>query len=600
MFRKTALRAALIVAAGASLASAQFRVNPYLQNPTSDGMYFTWFESAGTPGTLEITGPGLGTPLTFSTTPDLRPETAYTTLETTENINNKGAGFYNIPGSNYKHTVNVAGLQPGTTYNYTVTQGTQTFSKTFRTAPTRNNFTNVRFMAMSDSETDPRGDLARQAWPLSIAGVAPGSLPRPAGLNNYVMTETQGYNSNLAIVESRDPDFIAMPGDIVQGGGYQAAWDQFFRHNAGTATGNLLGETPVGQPLSSRPILPAYGNWENFANPNGGYGSASNRAPVALSRHRYKTYFDLPSNGTPEHQDNYYRVDYGPVTIITLDSSNGEPDQTPGASALDTDTQSNFTKAQYTAAANALGLTDDLADLNPGSVQFNWARQQIEDARADGQVVFVQFHHVPYSSGTHAFEMSHPQASGQGGTPMRQYTPMFEELGVAAVFSGHSEQFERSFVDSNSDGVGVHFYDVGVSGDGLRGGTVDTITGLYGGNNPFSQWTADLDELELWAEVTESGQTFTRLIDGGRHYGHLEVNVEKLAAEGDDLFAKITLTPVYSFPILGPNNTVLGTERRVYGDEVTLFVDSTGRVVPEPTVLGLLAGGAMLSLRRRR
>ena len=37
-------------------------------------------------------------------------------------------------------------------------------------------------------------------------------------------------------------------------------------------------------------------------------------------------YFDAPANGTPEHQDNYYRIDYSPVTILTLDSSNGEPD----------------------------------------------------------------------------------------------------------------------------------------------------------------------------------------------------------------------------------------------------------------------------------
>jgi hypothetical protein len=582
------LAATLLAAAPAV---AQFRVNPYLQNPSSNGMYFTWFESAGTPGSLQITGPGLSSPLTFGTTPDLRAETAYTATELGQNLNGKGAGFYAIPGQNFKHTVDVSGLQPNTTYNYTVTQGSATFAQSFRTAPTRNDFTNVRFMAMSDSETQPQGDRDRQAWPLSTRGVAPGSLPRPAGLTNYVMTETQGYNSNLAIVESRDPDFVAMPGDLVQGGGYQFGWDQFFRHNAGPSTGNLLGETPVGQPLSSRPILPAYGNWETFANPNGGYGTSAAREPVVLSRHRYKTYFDLPSNGTPAHQDNYYRTDYGPVTIITLDSTNGEPDQTPGAGRPDTDTQSNFTAAEYAAAAGRLGLTNDVADINPGSIQFNWARQQIESARAAGQIVFAQFHHVPYSSGTHAFEMSHPQATGQGGTPMRQYTPMFEELGVAAVFSGHSEQFERSFVDADNNGIGVHFYDVGVSGDGLRGGTVDNVTGLYGGNNPFSEWTADIDELENWQTVTEGGETFTKLIDGGRHYGHLEVNVERLLSDSNGLFAKVTLTPVYSFPLLGPGNTVLGVERRVYGDEVVLFVDPTGRVVPEPaaTTLALLS-----------
>jgi len=39
--------------------SATFRVNPYLQQPSSDGMYFTWFTEADITGTLAITGPEL-------------------------------------------------------------------------------------------------------------------------------------------------------------------------------------------------------------------------------------------------------------------------------------------------------------------------------------------------------------------------------------------------------------------------------------------------------------------------------------------------------------------------------------------------------------
>ena len=45
---------------------------------------------------------------------------------------------------------------------------------------------------------------------------------------------------------------------------------------------------------------------------------------------------------------------------------------------------------------------------------------------------------------------------------MRQYSEMFEEYGVAAVFSGHSEMFERSFVDGDGDG------NVDGNGDGWR------------------------------------------------------------------------------------------------------------------------------------
>jgi hypothetical protein len=40
-------------------------------------------------------------------------------------------------------------------------------------------------------------------------------------LDAYPLTETVGYQENLRIVSQRNPDFIVMPGDLVQGGGYQ-------------------------------------------------------------------------------------------------------------------------------------------------------------------------------------------------------------------------------------------------------------------------------------------------------------------------------------------------------------------------------------------
>ena len=129
-----------------------------------------------------------------------------------------------------------------------------------------------------------------------------------------------------------------------------------------------------------------------------------------------------------------------------------------------TDTQNNFTRAEYEAAGGT-----DLADYNPGSQQWNWAEQQLRDARRRGQIVMVQWHHSAFSSGEHGLPMYHEDTSGQGGTPMRKYHPLMEKYGVAAVLSGHSELFERSFVDRNGDGVGVQYYDVGIAGDALRG-----------------------------------------------------------------------------------------------------------------------------------
>ncbi|MGK7890939.1 MAG: metallophosphoesterase [Leptolyngbyaceae cyanobacterium] len=569
-----------------------FRVNPYLQQPSSDGMYITWFTEADTSGDVSITGPGLDAPLTFTTSPTFEPLLGYTNAERNQEISGLEQGSWLLGDENYKHTVDVSGLQPDSTYTYTVTVDGEVFAASFTTAPTADDWESIRFMAFSDSETEPRGRVNRRDW--QQGALDPDSLARPSvddslwaetlGTSgsrlDYPLTENVGYLNNLEIINSRNPDFLVMPGDLIQGGGYQPAWDEFFRHNAGEFDSGL----------SEYPILPALGNWENFGALNGGYSTdADGRFGPLFGRQKFAVYFDAPANGTPEHQDNYYRIDYGPVTILTLDSSNGEPDdsrnnyggegQPAKISGLEftgtgTDTQQNYTREQYEAEGGT-----DLADFNPGSPQWNWVIEQLEDARANGQMVFAQFHHAPYSNGTHGLPMNHENSSGQGGTPMRQYQPLFEQYGVVAVFSGHSEMFERSFVDEDGDGLGVYYYDVGVAGDGMRGQRTDANGDLLG-YNAFSQWTADQSEPELWAEVDGVLQNIT----GGKHYGHLEVNVQRL---GDDGGAEITFTPVYSFPILDSNYELIDTERRVYGDEITLQVNADGTLVAPALELAL-------------
>lgn len=560
-----------------------FRVNPYLQQPSSDGIYVTWFTEDDTAGEVTITGPGLDTPLTLTSDPTFEPLLSYTNAEQNQEIDGLEQGSWLLGNENYKHTVDISGLLPDSTYNYSVTVGEEVFESSFETAPTAEDWNRIRFVALSDSETEPRGRVRRRDW--QQGALDEESLERPSvedslwsetlGVSgdrlNYPLTENVGYQNNLAIINSRNPDFMVMPGDLVQGGGYQPGWDEFFRHNAGEFDSGL----------SEYPILPALGNWENFGALNGGYGNDEDgRFGPRFGREKFHVYFDAPENGTPEHQDNYYRIDYGPVTILTLDSSNGEPDdnrdnyggegQPPQISGQEftepgTDTQENFTREQYEAEGGT-----DLADFNPGSIQWNWAIEQLEDAREEGQIIFAQFHHVPYSSGTHGFPMNHENSSGQGGTPMRQYHSLFEEYGVAAVFSGHSEMFERSFVDEDGDGVGVHYYDVGVAGDGMRGEFRDEEGNLLN-YNEFSQWTADQSEPEVWEEVDGVLQN----VAGGKHYGHLEVNIERLDEGG----AQIQFTPVYSFPILDSNYALVETERRVYGDEITLQTNAEGIVV---------------------
>jgi len=560
-------------------------------------MLVTWFTGRNEAGRLEVSGPGLGTPQVWVSTPELRPEMAYTDQERAEEIAGLARGSWLWAGQAYKHAVRLTGLQPASVYTYTLRQGGETVTRSFRTASTALEWSSVRFIAMADSETEPRGRVTSREW-----APGAGSEQRPAATSatasdwarrfgtaslggasvlRYALTETEGFARNLRIVDSRAPDFILMPGDLVQGSGYQPAWDEFFRHGAGE----------FGDPFTRVPLIAAYGNWETFAAASGGYGSAADRSPVVRARYRFKTFIDGPDNGTPAHRTNYHRQDYGPVTILTLDSTKGVPDDAAanysagqrltGAqyTGPGTDTQSSFRSDEYAAAAQRLGLVDDLSPYNEGGVQWRWAEAQLADARASGRIVFVQFHHAPYSDGEHGLPMNHAQTSGQGGTPMRAYHAMFERYGVVAVLSGHSEMFERSFVDEDGDGVGVHYYDVGVAGDGLRGER-RTSSGFIegsGGNrlqyNPFSRWSADENEPERWSTLGGVLQ----LTDGGKHYGHLEVQVDRVTGD-PAVAARVRFSPVYSFPLLDGEYGLVGTVRRVYSDVVTLDLDGNGRV----------------------
>ncbi|WP_324650560.1 metallophosphoesterase family protein [Georgenia sp. H159] len=572
-----ALALTAVAATPGAAATDDFRVQPYLQSPSTTSMLVNWFSWEEEPGALEIPGREA-----LSSVPELQEHLDWTENNRQQAVENPEWGDWFREGRNYRHQVLVEGLEPGTEYEYTVRQGDSEVTSTLTTAPSREDWEHIRFTAMSDSETEPAGRVTHREW---VPGAVADGSERPSSTDSlwaqtfgtqerqgelilqYALTEDEGFAHNMEIVAQRDPDLMLFAGDLVQGGGFQPAWDEWFRH--------LSGE--VGQTAQSRPVVTALGNWEPYGASDGAYTLPA----VIDGRASYRSYFTPPSNGTPEHQSNYHRVDYGPLTIVTLDSTKGVPDDHrdnypederltgreytgPGA-----DTQSSYTSTAYEAAGGT-----DLSPYNEGGVQWAWAEEQLADAREQGQIVVVQFHHAPYSSGEHGLPMNHEESSGQGGTPMRAYSGMLEEYGVAAVISGHSEMFERSYVDADGDGLGLNYYDVGVAGDGLRGERHENgnlLSEPLLEYNPYRVWSADQSEPEVW-----DGE---RLVDGGKHYGHLEVNVERSDVPG--MAATMTLTPVYSFPLLAEDLTVLGTERRTYDDEVVLAIGEDGTVLDE-------------------
>lgn len=584
-----------------------FRVLPYLQAPASDSMTVVWVGELDSPGSLTVNGPGIGK-RTVTSEPVRLDLMEYSDAELAQSIRGLEQGSWLYSDDNYQHVVTLKGLKPGKKYTYTVTQDGVSHRATFTTAPTADKWKDVRIVAFSDTETEPYGRIEHREWEKSIEGYAEGSVERPGPDSlwaekygtavrygqtelRYPMSQAEALIANLDTVAAQEPDLLMVAGDLAQGSGYQPGWDEFWRHFAGE----------FGDIASTVPIVTALGNWETYAGISGGYGTAADRTPVVVARNRYHDYMVTPGDAdNPQFQDSYYRIDHGPVTILTLDSTNGLPDEDTRTGMLSgeifsgddtnltpermsTDTQGEFTAEQYdTAYRSVFGTGEtDLPNFTPGEAQWQWAQEQLADARAAGQVIIVQFHHAAYSNGVHGTPPNHEHPDNQSGVAMRAYTPMFEEHGVAAVISGHDEMFERSFVDTDGDGIGVQMYDVGVAADGLRGEQLyQTEDGTYAPIrfNTHSEWMAAKDAPELW-ELDANGNP--QLVDGGLHYGHLQMDLTRTRCGSE-----LTLTPVYLFPLMDAEYEVTGTERRVYDDVVTLDLDVNGQVVADNACKG--------------
>jgi hypothetical protein len=590
----------LLLVAPDGYGQSTFRILPYLQVFDQGNVQLTWFGNSPLPSNVRMTN-SQGTELmSRSVSAEEVPELYYTRPEREQTIPGLENGSWLEGNHAYRYQVTIHDLPPGETVQYTVRLGSEDFRSEFRTHPHKDSWKNIRFVALSDSETEPAGRVTHRTWYPGVPSTRPFAVPqlwrdkfgstREQGIElpNYFLSEQDGYAANLKIINSRNPDFMLMPGDLVQGGGYQPGWDEFFRHNAGS----------FDKGLTRYPIVPALGNWESFGGINGGYGfnEKSEFAPK-VGRSRFHAYFGTPvSDPLQKRRQSYYRVDYGPVTILTLDSGNGTPDQSrsdfPEGEKIKgkqytlpgTDTQENFTKAQYEGSGG-----QDLSGFAPGTDQYVWLEHHLKQASEQKQLIFVQYHHSPFSSGEHGLPMNHELSSGQGGTPLRSLHPLLEKYGVIAVLAGHDELFERSFVDIDGDGKGIHYYDVGVAGDGMRGEKRDGANLLN--YNPYKKWTADQNSQEVW-NTTGSRPL---LEDGGKHYGHLEVNLEKIRENGNE-YAKIRFSPVYIFPVLNADYQLQRVERRVYPDEVELKIplesSKNAPILKASITLNLNASGA--------
>lgn len=410
----------------------------------------------------------------------------------------------------YKYSALVEGLRAGADYSYSVTVDGYRHEAHFTTNPASGQGVTepVHFVAFSDTETDPVGRVTYREWVKNP--LAEGSEPRPSsedsawartfGTNHrdgelqlrYALTEDIGQRENNRHIEEADPDLLLVAGDIAERASWQTHWDEWFRHFAGDQ-GALLDRIPA---------IPSPGNHEVY-----GYcASPDDCTPVIRARALYNWHFDTNADPGSPARDAYHRTDHGPVTVIALDSTNGT-DQVPGA------------------VPEEMKISGNDANLRPE--QYAWLEEQLADARAQGQIIVVQYHHVPYSNGTHGTTMGHEHVDAQPGTPMRHLQPLLEKYDVATVFSGHDETFQASYVDEAGDGAGVYHWDLGVASDGLRGEKMIPDPQNPDGEyvplafNTHSIWMAQRDEPELW-RTDENG--VRQLVSGGKHYGHLDAH----------------------------------------------------------------------------
>ena len=555
------LFAFLLSARMASAANA-FRVTPYLQNPSVDAMTVMWFAEEPGSATLKwwktpsdvrelVTMPERAEELYYSDQDQKEYEarTGYVGIE-------RGP-IQSIP---WHHRHRITGLETGTRYTYAVELADgSSYTNTFRTAPGSDR--SVRFICYSDSETEPESTGKFENW----------EAPPNASIfhpSKYFVDSTVGYASNIVQMVRRDPDFYLIAGDLVQYGYEQRDWDEFWRHNAGVRN----------DPAGSAPIFAAPGNHDYMCS---GLNS-DNRADydggeAAISR--FLRYFEHPSNGVPSsaYEDSrdrsqlFYRQDYGRVTVISIDTNNGDDSDPEKDSCTVLYRDASKVPAEYAPTAGQAPCR--APDFNPGTPQFNWLTNQLADAQMKGQFIFVLNHHMPHSVGYHNRHNHYSSRSYSDGTyepysavAVRVLQPYLLKYGVTAWICGHDEILEQSVVDGTEilpDGstrpATLNVFDVGNSGDGLRGGG-KAGENMRGEANMYEHWRAHVDA----PEVYDSNGVLTA---GGKHYGHLEINVEP---DGDSGNWKCTMTPVHVF-VNKVDGQAATFERREY-DNVTTVV----------------------------
>jgi hypothetical protein len=418
-----------VMVLGTDPGQSQFRIAPYLQNVTENSITIIWWSPDNQAGTLE-----------WGTTPKYGNKLTSTPIEGSA-ISTIVEGVERPDKHPYRHEANLSSLRANTTYHYCVTQGESKWQAQFITA--------------AGVETD-----------FSFAiGADPESKSTEPERNKK-------HRALLRQIHGKNPRFLIYAGDLVDQGNAQDDWDSFWS--------DLIQENPADSIASFIPIYSALGN-HDYDGLNTTLGG--NRIPYAqpfseMGVTKYLEYFSLPVNnllqGDPR-RERFYRIKYGALTIIVLDTNNDSISSPDPAINWDTNRYSShsLTGENEPPEPGGQGFAPDIhgeVDGVKDSLQYQWLVKTLQEASRDSAFIFVIGHQAPYSSFVHG-----APDEEQSGYPLRKLDRLFHYYGVDAVFSGHDESYERSLTEGTRAGgaIGdhkIHYFVLPTIGDvtGLR------------------------------------------------------------------------------------------------------------------------------------
>jgi hypothetical protein len=192
-----------------------FRVTPYIQNPTSESISIIWFSHKNQPGEISYWSENKEIKNILSSSPQHAKSLYYSLVDLKDNPKS-------ILPAPYKHRIRLTNLKRHLKFNYRVRQGQSEFSSSFSLPSIKKSF---NFVVMADTETEPESIGKHAKW---------GNQDEKK--RKYLIDQYLGLRNNLKVIQISNPDFIILAGDLVESGGEQRDWDEFWKHFAPLAS----------------------------------------------------------------------------------------------------------------------------------------------------------------------------------------------------------------------------------------------------------------------------------------------------------------------------------------------------------------------------